>query len=113
MVGIDSYDWWLSARTAAGWQFQLNGPQGLNYWLAFAERHGKRLSVPEGGNIIYGTTSGGDDALYVRDMRAFFEANAAHVAFEANFQGGRAGTGGSYGPGTGVYHAAAAYRAGF
>jgi hypothetical protein len=112
MVGIDSYDWWPSARTAAGWQRQLNGPQGLDYWLAFAERHGKLLSVPEWGSVAGRASAGGDDPLYVRDMRAFFEANAAHLAFEANFQG-VPGIEGSYGAGTMVPHAAAAYRAGF
>jgi hypothetical protein len=111
MIGVDSYDWWLPATTAAGWQSQLNGTQGLNYWLAFAEAHGKRLSVPEWGNVSSGTSAGGDDPLYVQDMRAFFAANAAHIAFESNFQG--ASTGGSYGAGTTVPNAAAAYRAGF
>ena len=78
---------------------------------AFAEAHGKRLSVPEWGNVSSGTSAGGDDPLYVQDMRAFFAANAAHIAFESNFQG--ASTGGSYGAGTTVPNAAAAYRAGF
>jgi Glycosyl hydrolase family 26 len=111
MIGIDSYDWWPPAKTAAGWQSQLNGTQGLNYWLAFAEAHGKRLSVPEWGNVSVGTSVGGDDPQYVRDMRAFFAANAAHIAFEANFQG--SSTGGNYGVGTTVPNAAAAYKAGF
>jgi hypothetical protein len=113
MVGVDSYDRWPPATTAAGWQSQLNGTQGLNYWLAFAESHGKPLSVPEWGNVSSGTSTGGDDPLYVQDMRAFFAASAAHLAFEANFQGVPGSTGGSYGAGTTVPAAAAAYRAGF
>jgi hypothetical protein len=111
IIGVDSYDWWLPATTAAGWQSQLNGTQGLNYWLAFAEAHGKQLSVPEWGNVSSGTSAGGDDPAYVQDMRAFFAANAAHIAFESNFQG--SSTGGTYGVGTTVPNAAAAYRAGF
>ncbi len=109
MVGIDSYDWWLPATTAAGWHDQLDGKQGLNYWLGFAEAHGKRLSVPEWGNIRYGKSAGGDDPQYVRDMRAFFRANAHHIAFEANFQGYI----GSYAIGDAMAEAAAAYKADF
>lgn len=113
MIGIDSYDSWPSAVTAAGWQSQLTGPQGLNYWLAFAEAHGKQLSVPEWGNVSSGSSAGRDDPAYVQDMRSFFAANAAHIAFEANFQGAAASTGGRYGVGTTVPNAAAAYKAGF
>jgi hypothetical protein len=113
MVGVDSYDWWSPATTPAGWQSQLNGPQGLNYWLAFAAAHGKPLSVPEWGNVSSGTSTGGDDPLYVQDVRSFFVANAAHLAFESNFQGVPSSTGGSYGDGTTVPMAAAAYRTGF
>jgi hypothetical protein len=113
MIGVDSYDSWPPATTAAGWHYQLKGKQGLDYWLAFAEAHGKLLSVPEWGNVSSGTSAGGDDPHYVRDMRAFFAANAAHIAFEANFQGGPASGSGSYGSGTAVPKAAAAYKAGF
>ncbi len=111
MIGVDSYDWWPSARTAAGWQRQLNGPQGLNYWLAFAKAHGKQLSVPEWGNERRGVTAGGDDPSYVRHMRAFLAVNAHHVAYEVNFQN-PASTGVSYMAGT-VSRAASAYKAGF
>ncbi len=30
---------------------------------------------------------GGDDPAYVTDMLGFFQANAASIAYEANFQG--------------------------
>ena len=83
MVGIDSYDWWPAATTAAGWNEQLNGKQGLNYWLEFAKAHGKKLSVPEWANARYGRSVGGDDPQYVRDMRSFFSANARYLSFEA------------------------------
>jgi hypothetical protein len=111
MIGVDSYDMWPSASTAAGWQAQLTGVQGLNYWLAFAEAHGKPFSVPEWGNVTTGSSAGGDSAQYVQDMRGFFAANASHLAYESTFQGTTVG--GSYGIGTPVPDAAAAYRAGF
>jgi len=111
IIGVDSYDWWPPARTAAGWQRQLNGPQGLNYWLAFAEAHGKKLSLPEWGNEKSGMTAGGDDPAYVRHMRAFLGANAPHIAYEVNFQN-PVSTGVSYMAGT-VSRAASVYKAGF
>jgi len=113
MIGIDSYDSWPPATTGVGWQAQLNGSQGLNYWLAFAKAHGKLLSVPEWGNVYSGTSAGGDDALYVNDMRAFFSSNAGEIAFECNFQGPAPPTRGSYDAGTLVPKAAAAYKADF
>ncbi|HTT53968.1 MAG TPA: glycosyl hydrolase [Streptosporangiaceae bacterium] len=108
MIGIDTYDWW-PAVSAGGWQEQLNGPQGLNYWLAFAKAHGKKLSVPEWGNIRFGRSSGGDDPLYVLDMRSFFAAHARYMAFETVFQGPN----GNYEAGRALPLAAIAYRAAF
>ena len=118
MIGVDSYDDWPAATTAAGWQTQLNGTQGLNYWLAFAKAHGKKLSVPEWGNITATSSdgdsgAGGDDPAYVQDMKSFFTANAASIAFEANFQGDSSSTGGVYGSGTAIPRASAAYKAAF
>jgi hypothetical protein len=109
IVGVDSYDWWPSARSSGGWHQQLDGPQGLNYWLAFAKAHGKQLSVPEWGSIRYGRSSGGDDPRYVKDMRAFFAANAQNLAYEAIFQGPV----GSYANGHLMPAAAQAYKASF
>jgi len=109
MIGIDSYDWWPSVASGGGWQTQLNGEQGLNYWLAFAKAHGKKLSVPEWGNIRYGRSAGRDDPQYIRDMRAFFAANAPYIAFEAIFQDSAAG----YDAGRTMPKAAHAYQAGF
>ena len=110
-IGVDSYDMWPAATTSAGWNQQLNGTQGLNYWLAFAKAHGKKFAVPEWGNVTTNSASGKDDPAYVTDMRGFFQANAASLAWESNYQG--ADTGGSYGTGTQVPSAAAAYKAGF
>ena len=112
-IGVDSYDMWPAATTAAGWNTQLNGKQGLNYWLSFAKAHGKKFSVPEWGNVTTGGSNGGDDPAYVNYMRGFFQANAASIAWEANFQGFTNGVGTIYGTGTIVPKAAAAYRAGF
>ena len=108
MIGIDSYDWWPSVASG-GWHQQLDGNQGLNYWLAFAKTHGKRLSVPEWGTIRYGRSAGRDDPRYIRDMRAFFAANAPRISFEAIFQGSM----GNYAAGHTMPKAAQAYKAGF
>jgi len=117
-VGVDSYDMWPAATSHANWQKQLNGPQGLNYWLTFAKNHGKLLAVPEWGNMTTGGNPGGDDPAYVNDMLAFFKANNASIAYESTFQG--PSTGGNYGNGTTyggtatrVPHAAATYKADF
>ena len=109
MIGVDSYDQWPSVASAGGWKKQLNGEQGLSYWLAFAKAHGKKLSVPEWGSIRYGRSAGRDDPQYIRDMRAFFAANAAHIAFEAIFQGSI----GNYNAGHTMPKAAQVYKAGF
>jgi hypothetical protein len=90
IIGVDSYDMWPPANTSGGWEAQLNGPYGLNYWLSFAEQHGKKLSVPEWGlaadvNPAWNGHSGGDDPTYIQDMFDFFSANSANIAFEAYF----------------------------
>jgi hypothetical protein len=114
IVGVDSYDNWPAANSPSGWQAQLNGTQGLAYWLAFATAHGKLFSVPEWGNVSTGASAGGDDPGYVTDMLAFFRAHAVQMAYEANFQGAASdSTGGSYAAGTTTPKSAAVYRAGF
>jgi len=115
-IGVDSYDIWPPATTSGGWNQQLNGTQGLMYWLSFATAHGKQFAVPEWGNVMpgtvaSGTNAGGDDPAYVNDMLGFFEAHSAALAWEANFQG--PSTGGVYGAGTLMPKASAAYQAGF
>jgi Glycosyl hydrolase family 26 len=115
MIGVDSYDWWPAATTASGWNQQLNQPQGLNYWLSFAEAHGKKLAVPEWGSVSTSNSSGagGDDPAYVGDMKSFFTTNASNLAYEANLQGIPSSTGGSYWPATTMTKTAAAYQAAF
>jgi hypothetical protein len=114
MIGVDSYDWWPAATTSAGWNKQLNGTQGLNYWLSFAKAHSKLFSVPEWGSVSTDVTSaaGGDDPAYVQDMANFFTANAASLAYETILQG-TSNTGGAYWPATTLPNAAAAYQAAF
>lgn len=88
IIGVDSYDDWPPAQTAAGWEQQLNEPYGLNYWLSFAKDHGKQLSVPEWGDAPtneWPGESGGDDPAYIKDMYSFFAANASEIAFESYF----------------------------
>ena len=115
-IGVDSYDMWPPATTAAGWNQQLNGTQGLMYWYDFAQAHGKKFAVPEWGNVTPcstapGANAGGDDAAYVNDMYHFFQAHSASLAWESNFQG--PSTGGVYGTGSLVPKASAAYKADF
>jgi hypothetical protein len=117
-VGVDSYDMWPGATSAANWNTQLNGPQGLNYWLAFAKAHGKKFAVPEWDNVTTGGSPGGDNPAYVKDMLGFFQANAPSIAYESVFQastvGGNYGTNGTYGgTHTPVPHAAATYKTSF
>ena len=88
IVGVDAYDMWPGATSAANWDIQLNGAYGLNFWLDFAKSHGKRLSVPEWG-VYPGTAqaghNGGDNAFYIEKMHDFFAANAADIAYESYF----------------------------
>jgi hypothetical protein len=90
IVGVDSYDMWPPVNTGGGWQQQLNGPYGLNYWMSFAKNHGKKFSVPEWGltanvNPAWDGHAGGDDPSYIKDMYNFFAANRAYIAFESYF----------------------------
>ena len=110
-IGVDSYDMWPPATTSAGWNTQLNGTQGLLYWLNFAKAHNKLFAVPEWGNMTTGTNPGGDDPAYVNDMLGFFQAHSLILAWESNFQS--PSTGGTYGAGSSVPNASTAYKAGF
>jgi hypothetical protein len=85
-VGLDSYDFYPPATDASGWNEQLNGDHGLNFWLNFAKQHHKSLSIPEWGGVA-GTQSeaGRDNPFYIQKMHAFFAQNAAWIGFEAYF----------------------------
>jgi hypothetical protein len=87
IVGVASYDSSPSATTPAGWQIQLNGPFGLNFWLQFATAHGKPLSVPEWGNL--GPSLGGeDDPLYVLHMLDFLQGTCRPAGLRGQLPGG-------------------------
>jgi hypothetical protein len=91
IIGVDSYDDWPPANTRGGWQMQLNGPYGLNFWLNFAKAHGKFFSVPEWGIASGGMWpghEGGDDPAYIKDMYDFFAANKKWIAYESYFSDG-------------------------
>jgi hypothetical protein len=91
LIGVDSYDDWPPANIGGGWQMQLNGPYGLNFWLDFAKAHGKLFSVPEWGVAsccIWPGHEGGDDPRYIKDMYDFFAANKAFISFESYFNDG-------------------------
>ena len=88
LIGVDSYDDWPTANTPGGWQYQLNGPYGLNFWLNFAKAHDKLLSVPEWGvatGDMWPGHEGGDDPAYIKDMYDFFAANKTWIAFESYY----------------------------
>ena len=91
LIGVDSYDDWPPANTSGGWQMQLNGPYGLNFWLNFAKAHGKLFSVPEWGvssRGIWPGHEGGDDPAYIKDMYDFFAANRTWISFESYYNDG-------------------------
>jgi len=111
-IGVDSYDQWPPVNATNGWNKQLNGTQGLSYWLNFAIAHGKKLAIPEWGNMTTGGDPGGDDPAYVNDMLGFFKAHSQNVAWESNSQGSNLG-GSGYGPGSTLPKSSAAYQAGF
>jgi hypothetical protein len=85
IVGVDSYDFWPPATASGGWQSQLTGSYGLNYWLNFATAHGKQFSVPEWGLEATDGDGGGDDPGYISDMYNFFASNSGTIAFESYF----------------------------
>jgi len=116
IVGVDSYDMWPGATSAAAWNNQLNGAYGLKFWMKFAKAHGKKLSVPEWG-VYPGTAqkghNGGDNAFYIKKMNGFFKANAKNIAYEAYFNENASYYAGSiYGYGQNP-KAAATYKAAF
>jgi hypothetical protein len=85
IVGVDSYDFWPPTTTAGGWQSQLNGSYGLQYWFNFASAHGKKFSVPEWGLQPTASDGAGDDPAYISDMYNFFASNSGILAFESYF----------------------------
>ena len=91
VIGVDFYDAWPAYRTQSAWDgdysaTQNGGPRGLGSWLAFAQAHGKPLSLPEWGLSNDGDGGdGADDTLYIQNIFSFLQTNAAHIAYEAYF----------------------------
>lgn len=64
----------------------LNGKFSLNYWSAFAQRHGKPLSIPEWGvNNKPDGHGGGDNPYYIEQMHAFINNPSNHVGYHSYF----------------------------
>lgn len=95
MIGVDFYDMYPTYTTREAWDAAYDStdaggsPRGLGNWLAFAREHGKPLAVPEWGvhndDGNSADSDGGDNAVYLENMHAFFTENAADLAYEAYF----------------------------
>ena len=85
-IGVDSSDFYPPATDERSWNEHLNGEFGLNYWLGFARRHHKSLSIPEWGGVS-GTQeeAGHDNPFYIRKMHGFFAQNAEWIGYESYF----------------------------
>lgn len=91
-IGVDAYDddWGAGNATATDrWQYLLKQDHGLNWAVAFAKAHGKRLAIPEWGLDVAQTDNrggGGDDPYYIQQMLAWATANK--VLYEAYYNSG-------------------------
>lgn len=119
IVGVDYYDRCPAVRSQAEWDWRVNrfwpkggSPDGIGAWLQYAKAKGKKLAVPEWG--IGGPQNcagaGYDNELLIRNMHAFFQANAADIAYEAYFNGREGVNGYRLAPPDTHPRAAAAYR---
>ncbi len=91
-VGMDVYDAsWGSdggpiSDPSARWNQIANQQYGMNWWLAFAQSHGKQVSVPEWG-LVTDTTAdpngAGDDPSFIQDMYDWMKTN--QPAYETYF----------------------------
>lgn len=77
--GIDSYDSYPPATTAAGWNTQKTGIGRLDESYAYAGANGVKFSVPEWGigcttsGCGWGSNAGGDDPNYINQMFGWFD----------------------------------------
>jgi beta-mannanase len=86
VIGVDTYDGgWVPALTSTQFASWRTSKYGLQAWLDFAKARGKKLAVPEWG-LVSGQE--GDNVAFVDGMYAFFQANAASLAFESYFNHG-------------------------
>ena len=83
VVGVDAYDViWYHVKDDVSWRRYRTSPGGIQQWLAFARRHGKKFAVPEWGLNVHG---GGDNPYYIQKMHDFFTVNARSLAYESYF----------------------------
>lgn len=92
IVGVDLYNSWPPAHTDAAWTAQYGqtgsgeAPIGPGAWRGFAQSVGKPECYPEWGLDWGGgdqSTMSGDDAAYIRGMRAHFASG--NVVYESVF----------------------------
>ena len=73
-IGTDVYD-----NPTVSWADGLISAGGLSSTVAFAEQHGKYVSIPEWG------LDGYDDPTFIDDMHGFIADPANHVAYSSYF----------------------------
>lgn len=90
IVGLDVYDTSYgrpNVSPEARWRHQFEDPGGLRDVMAFADRHGKPLSIPEWALVAPGDPSGsngaGDDPTFVEHMAQLIQER--HVVYHAYF----------------------------
>lgn len=84
VVGIDPYDHYPSSSTAAEFDEQCQGSEGLCTVMSFAREHGKKVGVTEWG-VAGGGGGGGDNPLYIQKMFETFMANKDVMGYETYF----------------------------
>ena len=83
VIGVDAYDnQWNHVSDASSWEHFHAQPGGLDDWYAFAQQHGKPLSVPEWG---LDKTGGADNPVFMQAMFSWFQSHAAGLAYESYF----------------------------
>lgn len=95
MIGLSYYDRDLDNRTQANWNESaqsgtLANPIGIEKWLDFAKKRGKKLSVAEWGITNRGPDTryyqgSGDNDLFIKNMFNFFKSNSKNIAYESYF----------------------------
>jgi hypothetical protein len=87
IISVHYYDNGPRKMTQAIWDDYANrtfngGPWGINTWLAEARKRGKTLGVPEWGVWKNSEPTSPDNPVYIANMHAFFNQNAADIAYE-------------------------------
>lgn len=88
LIGCDTYDWYhTTSKDEHGWALtqRPRNAVGIADIADFARAHGKGLTVPEWGLASEAEGGAGDNAYFIEQMRAFFEANADILVMENYF----------------------------